>query len=1348
MRRSPWFGRSLLAAALVVAAVTPALAQGDDWSVTRDPFDKGVIARLKGILARNPSDADALAKLLTMYRRYRTVALLRSEYDAALAKQPDDFATLVVIGRLAKADNDAATALAMFERAGAARTDAAVAVELGTLYRQSGRLPEARAALDRAVAAKPPKAILARALRALADLALAAKDVDGARGYFEQYIALEPGNVALRLELGDALAGAGKHDDAIAVYQDAERRLGSDPARRVEVVARIGAALEGKGADADAVTTYRRAIKLVPRGYYLETELTARIVDIYRRKQDLGTLVAYYEREWPEGKRGAFEWSTLARLYEETGEQDQALGAYRKAVAKAPYELELQRRLIQLYEATGRDAEALAQYEVVVKVAPGDARFQLELAERLWKAPAEAKALALAKKIEGRFPSDPAVTSAIADLYLRWNKEDLALAALERVAKLEPEDPDNLVTLGEQYSQRGQVDKAMATWRRIAAVKSAAAYARLGDVLAEHDAATEGLAYYAKALKLEPDNADLYKGRAQIFERAKAYAEAVADWQKALALYVKPSERAARREARTRIVNLLPRWDGGAHKEPFRRQWELAFAASGADVDAGYFLVAFYQRFAQGGQPRKTLERLRTLVPDDQEVMLDLVKVYRAEAAFDRAVALLLKLAELDPARQREAYSQIAEIKTQTHQDAEAIAWSQKALEKSPNDPVAYQRLAERYVEMQRLDEAIAAYRRAIELAPRSWPLYFAQAELHQQRLEHDDAAALYRQVLRQATDDDTLIKAGRADIALEEINQSMGELEKVLAPLSSIMGHKLVYRQLLVELYLRYVPRLVARTRTGSAEVRAGARAELDRLGRGGMKALLDALADEALPGQRAIAVDVLGHLGNPAAALPLVRVARQEPTLDPDAPRAPGLDLAQRIEALVAAGRLGDPRIVPDVLPLARHPEVGLREAAVFALAHVSDQRATAALIDALDDRRPSVAALACLGLAASSDPRARQAAMAIDAARPDLVRAACAAGLAGAGKAALPSLVAAVEDNAGEAQRLAAFALGQVGDPRAGDALVRAYLARGAATSTGRDRATLVWALARLGGAPPAPPLALDHYPTSAGKLDLTALIEALPGPLPDVVPNADVLIGREDAAAKAIVAGLGAHRDQALAVLRDLDARGDGLGLGQLTAGPLSTGARAALVTIGDRIRDAVVAKLADPDDAVAARAVRVAGKLGGAALAALAPALSDPRPLVRSAATAAIAAAGAEVPATLVAALAARLDAADWNDRAAAATAMAALGPRADRAALTKAAADASAYVRTAAVVGLAARADAVDDLVAASRDPVREVRAAAARGLVGRTEPAARARLAELAADPDPMVAGAAAGSP
>src|SRR3954463_14454746 len=177
------------------------------------------------------------------------------------------------------------------------------------------------------------------------------------------------------------------------------------------------------GQDDEAVVEYRRAIKLAPKGYYLEVELTGRIIDIYRRKQSLAALLAQYEKEWAEAARGHFEWDTLGKLYEETGAQDKAIAALKRAVAKAPWELETQRRLIALLENSGRDDEALAQYEAVVRAAPGEARFQLELAERYWRRGAEKKAMDSLARLQSRFPSDAGVISAIADIYQRWGKD-------------------------------------------------------------------------------------------------------------------------------------------------------------------------------------------------------------------------------------------------------------------------------------------------------------------------------------------------------------------------------------------------------------------------------------------------------------------------------------------------------------------------------------------------------------------------------------------------------------------------------------------------------------------------------------------------------------------------------------------------------------------------------------------------------------------------------------------------------------------------------------------------------------------------------------------------------------
>ena len=429
----------------------------------------------------------------------------------------------------------------------------------------------------------------------------------------------------------------------------------------------------------------------------------------------------------------------------------------------------------------------------------------------------------------------------------------------------------HLVTLGEQYYQKGDKTHAMATWKRIIATKKPVAYAKLGEVLAEHGPAyqTEAKKNYDKAIELDPKNPEFYKGRAGLYEAMKGNYEltlALADWEKVLSLLgTKPTDRLARRDARRHIVTVRAEAPSSPRTDA-RTQWLSDVREAGAaerrapqdQLDAGYFLVEYYNHpgKAMDGEPRTTLEKLVTLVPDDQDATLDLVKAYRDARKYDEAVALLLKLAKTVPTREREVYKQISEIKTEARKDDEAIEWQQKALAKSPNDPTAYEGLGERYVEMQRFAEAIAAYEKTVQLDPRNSKAAFALAQLYVQTGTPMKASELLRNVLRNDTNEDVIARAGEQAIDLEEMTDTLGELEKVLSPLSFMMAHKPVYRRVLVRLYLRYVPRLVERIHHGNDEVKKAARAELDRVGAHGLRPLLEALRDEKDVNQQRIAV------------------------------------------------------------------------------------------------------------------------------------------------------------------------------------------------------------------------------------------------------------------------------------------------------------------------------------------------------------------------------------------------------------------------------------------------------------------------------------------------------------
>lgn len=1360
-------GLTAATAALLIALTAPALSPvaraQDDWGVKRDPFDKRLVARYKRLLAKNPGDRGALARLIAMYRRYRSVEALVAEYERDHEAKPV-FATAVVLGHLYLEVGDRDRARARYEEAAALQPDAHdVHVALGAMHRGDGAVDAARAAYERALATARTAPQRKQVLRELAGIALDAGDIEGARGYFDQYIALDPKNVDARLELADALAHHDRHRDALAVLADAETRLRSDPQRRVEVIARMGAAHEALGEDEAAVREYRRAIKLTRRGYYLRRELTERIIDIHRKRQDLPALIAEYEREWPAGARGHFEWDVLARLYEETGDQESAIAAYRKAVAKAPHELDTQRRLIALLEHAGREDEALDRYEAVARVAPGEPRFQLELAERYWNRGKPDKALDLLAKVARRFPDDPGVHAALADLYSRWGKEDLALAAYERLARVEPDEPDHLVNLGEQHFQRGARDKAIAVWKRIAAKKDAKGWARLAEVYAEHDMRDEALAAYAKAIALEPDNPERYRGRARVYERSRQWSQAVADWERALELTpTEPVARPARREARKKIVMLLNN-QGTRVLRNRMAAWTEQFAASPPSTEAGYFLVESHLKLGETERAQRTLERLLQLDASDRDAMELLVKVYRDRGEYARAIEVLERLAASSPGQERIYYAQIAELQAELYNDEAAIAYSEKALAASPNDPTAHEELARTYERMQQYDKAIAAYERVIELDPRNFRVYFRLAELHVRDGKRDRAAELYRLVLRRATDEQVLHRAGQRAIDLEEYLGTLGELERVVAPLAFTFTHKKVYRTILVELYDRYVRRLVARLRSEDPEVRAAARAELDRLGKLALKPLLEALADDGDPAQRRIAVNALGYVGNRGAAMPLVKLAAEPPTSRGArglTTLAPALDLDLRVEALVAAGRLRDPRTVPVLLDLLRHRDVALREAAVFALGMTGDRRALPALIEALGDQHASVRAVACFGLAGFDDARARDAMIrVIREPGEEAPRAACAFALgAGEHRAAIPALIETVGDGNDEVQRMAAWSLGRLGDRRALPALLAAFFTKGP-----RVREAAAWALPRVVAGPTdggdaAPLAALAEYPMRAGKYDPDTAIRTAAGELDAPPVSAALILGHEDAITAGIREALGRHRDLVVRVLRDLDARDDGPALGLLTArlDSASPEDRDRVREVLRRVGEALFAELDglardSRDGEVRRLALSVVAKLALPKSAdTLIAGLADGDRGVREAALAAAARyAELDGPARdrLVAPVVAALGAEHWRERAAAATALASFGDQAPSEPLLAALRDPNGFVREAAAraVGRLRRTSAVPALLELTADRSPAVQLAAVDALVAIGDPRAAVRMAELAREADDPAVRAAA---
>ncbi|MEO8705497.1 MAG: tetratricopeptide repeat protein [Kofleriaceae bacterium] len=641
---------------LAIVAASPRARADSDWTVTRDPFDRRVIARYKAVLAQDPHDA-GLAKLLAMYRQFRTAALLVQEYG-----EPAEWAGLVVIGRLHRALGDDDRALAAWRKAVALRgDDARTWLLIGELARAAGKVPGARAAYTAAFERAATPAVAIVALGALADIANARGDVTGIDEYTGWICTLDPRNARVWLARGDMMLAAGKPEIALASYTAAEKRFAGDPVRRVEMIVRRGGALVKLGRNDDAVLEYKRAIALSPT---LEPELVPLIVDVYRTKRALVDLLAHYERTW-RTSHTLFHLTTLAELYAETGAREQAIDTLRLAVAGAPWELSAQRTLIKLLEASGRKREAIDRLERIAREFPREPTFQLELAQRYWPSRDEA-ALATLARLESRKPSDTGVLVAIADLYTGWRRRDLAIAQYEKVVKTEPE---YLVTIGEQYAALGDVHGIVGVSRRIAKKHDVKLLAKISHVMLDHAMWEDARSSFSEAIGFDDRDPALWTGRAAANEGLELWELAAADATQALALT--GTDRRARHGARHLVVRPVTR---AATRERYIDRWRLEFAED--DLDAGYLLAEYLSLRACHSDPdfiedcnphelQSTLEQLVERVPDDPELRSDLARAYRANNELEKAIETLATLAPMVPHRSREIDTRIAELRAQ-----------------------------------------------------------------------------------------------------------------------------------------------------------------------------------------------------------------------------------------------------------------------------------------------------------------------------------------------------------------------------------------------------------------------------------------------------------------------------------------------------------------------------------------------------------------------------------------------------------------------------------------------------------------------------------------------------------
>jgi tetratricopeptide (TPR) repeat protein/HEAT repeat protein len=1186
-----------------------------------------LIERYTKIVLAQPGAPFPLQRLAQLYRdRDGSLNALVTDLQTRAAQPgPEQYAATVTLAGVAKLDGRADDAIRTYDAAVTLKpTDPTALLALAHLLQDRGDLAASRARFEQALPLQTSAVDRGQTLRSLMTLALDGKDWDAAKRFHGELVKQEPNSLFVKGELGRELYARGEFPRSVVELKDVVRAAQGDNRALAPALKDLGQAQAKAHDNAEALVTLEHGLAAAGAAAAVRAEIYQIITEVYRVDQALPVLIKKLEDQHP----GDYaRLALLGSLYEETGDSQNALKNYRRALALEPRQIDLRLKMIRLLQADGELEQAIAAYEGIIRAAPNNPQFVFEMCDALIQRGDRTRALRLLTELESRAGSDEEVQSRLGEFYGRIGENDRALKVLARLAEIGGNDPSHLADLGDHYFQEGNTVLAVATWKRILVTVTprARALAALGDVYVEHDMLPEALIVLREATDLEPQNLAFKKDLATALERAKAYHEAGELWEALAQKAKQQNDRVLAREVRTHVVTL---WTLEHSIERRVAPLRAAFEGEPADLEAGRTLAEVLLHLRRLPETEANLRRVVDLSPGDADSYLALERVLVQEAKLDDAIAVLSRLVQVDPKRAREIYQRMAQYALQVYKDADAIKYAARAVELNPDDAEGHRRLGDMYRSRQDPEHAIIEYRAAISKNDRLFLVYFELADLLLSKGETDEADRLFRRVLRGAPDEELVARAARLSMQINLGKGTLGSLEQDLLPLAIGNPQKPIYRRLLVEMYGNLTFGLVQKVRHATGKDGDEARAALARVGQRAVKPLLDALADGD-GGQQRIAVDVLGYVANKNAGPALFGFATGN------------AETSLRLRAMIACGTLRDPALISRYVAYLL-PQRDGSELTPTGVARMNDRRVLPLLRTLMKVGSPDVRALSVLGLGALADTASTAdvaaLAQAIDAGNVARAAAAYALGELGAESAA-PLLVTLAEEGVDLPRQMALLSLARMGHGRAeppGGRLVLSAMAdavfaggdperSGVRAASDSLRRAGVAALAMMADGGVGARTRGELFPVPEGGLQVEPMLLSLVPTGWSEKTMAKTLMIYGDALERAARTALETSSDHARAVLDSLtDGNGSLLPFIGREESAATAPARARVRTMLRTLEPGIVVLARHPDARLRIQAVTIlAGSDSPAATGAIVDATSDPNEAVQRVALAAL-----------------------------------------------------------------------------------------------------------------------------
>lgn len=493
---------------------------------------------------------------------------------------------------------------------------------------------------------------------------------------------------ALRLER------AGNIDGAINEYRRALLKESAFPVAS----GNLGLLYAQKGMNDEASVELARGLSSVQNPRY-----HVAMARILTERKVYSLAVYHYNEAGRVLTRDASIFLGLAEIYKSTGQPDQAIEQYRKALGVDPNAekahigiaaISLERNdldsaVLQLKKAEVANPQNRSIHLMLGSIyeKKGDAKladYHYLLGGRVKAASPQSSAAAAPinpeKEIEAlkaailERPADVAPYERLGHIYRAAGKDAEALGAYREAAHRNSSNGDVYLNLGILYEKRGQTDEAVVAYKQ--AIKARPdnhdARLRLGDIRLSHGFFQEAVEQYSEFLKLRPESPDIHLKLARILAKSKESNLAIESYKHVLKY--SPDDADANRE-----IAALYKTNGQNEKaiEHFRK----VLAQHPDDAETRTSLVSIYVKNKQYDEITQLLKEATELTPDDPNNHYKLGLIYDFKKDYDNAAANYKKAIEIkgDHARSLNALGRLYMKTGRLSEAREALEAAKKA---------------------------------------------------------------------------------------------------------------------------------------------------------------------------------------------------------------------------------------------------------------------------------------------------------------------------------------------------------------------------------------------------------------------------------------------------------------------------------------------------------------------------------------------------------------------------------------------------------------------------------------------------------------------------------------------